>query len=248
MENLEQKHASGKAHSEKVLRHHNSLFATVQELRKLALSQHHHLKNLYQKIASQSLEIAGMKTDIESSRLSKEKVREIIDEVLGLDSLNQSIQATQEEIAELRKHHSELLRSHLELAQKHHEFAAVQAQALPQQQPRLEMKELTEKLGRLVERRSLAHEKILKKIAKNTKAYVHTIALSLIKKYGQRTASQLKEMIVDEQGLCSKSSFYRLLEEIEQDPDIAVIREGREKKYLAKLPVAQKVREKPRKK
>ena len=42
-------------------------------------------------------------------------------------------------------------------------------------------------------------------------------------------------MIVEEQGLCSKSSFYRLLEEIEQEPDIGVIKEGKEKHYIAKI-------------
>ena len=41
-------------------------------------------------------------------------------------------------------------------------------------------------------------------------------------------------MIVAEQGLCSKSSFYRILEEIENLEEVDVINKGREKYYLYK--------------
>ena len=44
----------------------------------------------------------------------------------------------------------------------------------------------------------------------------------------------LKEIVVDEQNLCSKSSFYRLLEEIEQLDDVGVIKHGKEKHYVSK--------------
>ena len=48
------------------------------------------------------------------------------------------------------------------------------------------------------------------------------------------SALQLKEMVVEEQGLCSKSSFYRILEEIESLDEIVTIKKGKEKHYMAK--------------
>jgi hypothetical protein len=76
-----------------------------------------------------------------------------------------------------------------------------------------------------------ARENLIRKIAKSSKNHVKTIIRSLIIKYGQIAALQLREIIVEEQGLCSKSSFYRILEEIEEDEDISVVRDKKEKKY-----------------
>lgn len=76
-----------------------------------------------------------------------------------------------------------------------------------------------------------ARENLIRKIAKSSKNHVKTIIRSLIIKYGQISALQLREIIVEEQGLCSKSSFYRILEELEGDEDISVVREKKEKKY-----------------
>ena len=78
-------------------------------------------------------------------------------------------------------------------------------------------------------------EKLIKRITRNTKEYVKSIILSFIKKYEKISALQLREMIVEEQGLCSKSSFYRLLGEIEKDGEVEFFQEGKEKKYLYKL-------------
>ena len=44
-------------------------------------------------------------------------------------------------------------------------------------------------------------------------------------------------MFVEEKGLCSKSSFYRILEEIEQTTSVGVIRAGREKHYVLKVDI-----------
>ena len=77
-------------------------------------------------------------------------------------------------------------------------------------------------------------EKLVKKISKSSKDYVKNIILNLIRKYENISALQLRDIIVDEQVLCSKSSFYRLLEEIEQDEEIGVIHDKKEKKYVYK--------------
>lgn len=78
-------------------------------------------------------------------------------------------------------------------------------------------------------------EKMLKKITRNSKDYIKGMVLSLIRKYGRISAMALREMIVDEQGLCSKSSFYRILEEIEKEENVAVVSSGREKVFVSEL-------------
>jgi hypothetical protein len=85
--------------------------------------------------------------------------------------------------------------------------------------------------------KEVVKERIIKKIAKNSKNYVKNVILSMIKKYGNISAPQLKEIIVGEQGLCSKSSFYRLLEELESDEEINTLKQGREKMFFYKTAI-----------
>lgn len=87
------------------------------------------------------------------------------------------------------------------------------------------------------EPKQIVKERIIKKIAKNSKDYVKNLIFSLIKKYGKISAPQLKEMIVHEQGLCSKSSFYRLLEELESDEEINIVKQGKEKIFFSKTAI-----------
>ena len=82
------------------------------------------------------------------------------------------------------------------------------------------------------ERKVHVRENIVQRIAKNSKDYVKSMILSLISKYGSISGPQLKEMIVQEQGLCSKSSFYRLLLELEESSQLSVIQRGKEKVYM----------------
>ena len=77
---------------------------------------------------------------------------------------------------------------------------------------------------------SLQH-RLLKRIAKHPKHVVKSAILTLIQKYGQMQGTELREMVVEEQTLCSKSSFYRLLEELEKDGAIEVLGDGKEKTY-----------------
>ena len=75
---------------------------------------------------------------------------------------------------------------------------------------------------------------IIKRIKRQSKDYLLHSVTSLIQKFGKVTALQLRDMVVDEQGLCSKSSFYRILEEVEDSDDIAVIKKGKNKLYMLK--------------
>ena len=84
------------------------------------------------------------------------------------------------------------------------------------------------------QRKATIREKVVQRVSKNSKEYVKSLILSYIRKYGQISGLQLKEMIVQDQGLCSKSSFYRLLDEIETMEDIGTAKKGNQKYYLYK--------------
>ena len=77
------------------------------------------------------------------------------------------------------------------------------------QKPPQEYEELKSRLEKLEQKKAIIKEKIIKRITKNSKEYVKSIIISYIKKYGKISALQLKEMVVEEQGLCSKSSLRR---------------------------------------
>lgn len=83
-----------------------------------------------------------------------------------------------------------------------------------------------------IKEKQTVYEKIASKIQKKSKKYVKTAIQNLIKKYDEITGTQLKEIVVDEQQLCSRSSFYRLLDELEKDKEIRSERFGRDKKYM----------------
>jgi len=87
------------------------------------------------------------------------------------------------------------------------------------------------------DRRTSLKERLVKKISKNSKDYIKSVILSLIRKYERISAPQLKEILVEEQGLCSKSSFYRLLVELEQENNISSIQTGKEKMYISKTQI-----------
>ena len=76
-------------------------------------------------------------------------------------------------------------------------------------------------------------EKILRRITRNSKNFIKNSILSLLAKYGKISALQMREIIVEEQGLCSKSSFYRLLEELEVSNGLHSVSDGKEKVYFA---------------
>ncbi len=80
---------------------------------------------------------------------------------------------------------------------------------------------------------SQLQRKMIKKITRNSKNYIKSTIVSLVSKYDKISALELREMIVEEQNLCSKSSFYRILEELEQEQSLTVVAEGKEKTYFS---------------
>ena len=72
-------------------------------------------------------------------------------------------------------------------------------------------------------------QKLVKNITRNSKSYLKSVILNMIAKYQKISALQLKELVVDEQKLSSKSSFYRILQELEKEGKCEVLKEGKEK-------------------
>jgi len=80
--------------------------------------------------------------------------------------------------------------------------------------------------------KSALKEKLMRRIVQNSKDYIKKTIQSLVHKYGRISALQLREIIVEEQGLCSKSSFYRILDEMEREQAIAEVSEGKVKVFV----------------
>lgn len=82
---------------------------------------------------------------------------------------------------------------------------------------------------------SSLQEKVIKKVQQHSKDYIKTAIRQLIAKYAKMSGIQLREILVEEQALCSRSSFYRLLGELEDDGLVNVLASGKEKVYTISL-------------
>ena len=93
---------------------------------------------------------------------------------------------------------------------------------------------IQEKINDLVIKKT-PKEKLVQKVKKNQHDYIKAVILSYIEKYGKISSFQLREIVVEEQNLTSRSTFYRILEEVEEMEGINILREGKEKLYFSKL-------------
>ena len=170
------------------------------------------LNHLYQKSIQQEQQLNELKTELSLVPKTKQQLKQIIDEFYSYEAISKRIDDFENRLNSLYK--SQIPISKIE-------------------EPRL--LEIQKRLENLEQKKAGLKEKLIKKITKSSKDYLKTIIISYIKKYEKISALQLKEMLVDEQGLCSKSSFYRILEEIEKQEYIGVIKKGKEKEYMSKI-------------
>jgi len=177
-----------------------------------------YLYSLNQQLSNQNEQqlqmIQKLHQELNALPKTREDIKKIIDSYYAYDKVNERINVINERVEKLINTQTPILDN---IDGIHHRIEEMQ------KKPTAEPKE------------SL-REKILKRITKNSKSYVKNLILSFIRKYNKMSALQLREMVVEEQGLCSKSSFYRILEEIEQqEADISVISDGKQKHYAFKL-------------
>ena len=187
------------------------------------------LDYLYRKSQEQEQIVKHLNDELSTIPRRPEDIKRIVDSYYSYENILAKISILNSRVDELIARHQA---QDLTTAQQ-----AVQQQ-LPRQsfmQIEPHIVEIKKRLEKLEHKKISLKEKLMKRLTKNSKDYVKSIILSYIKKYESISATQLKEMVVDEQALCSKSSFYRLLEEIEALGDIGVIKKGKERQYFYKL-------------
>lgn len=153
-----------------------------------------------------------------------------------LSYFHQKHQQHDERLAKIEQQMTYIPKSHQEIKQiidhyYSYDHILSKMQELSSRMDSIELQKPDKKIG--------IRDRLVRKIAKNSKDYIKSVIYSLIKKYSQISAPQLKEIVVEEQGLCSKSSFYRLLGEMEQESEVESIQKGKEKTYLFKSTVVQ---------
>lgn len=170
------------------------------------------LNFLNQQNQQQQQKIKQLELDLSYIPKRPEDIRKIIDSYYSFDNIMEKIKLLNEKI------------DNLPLKSSSQTITA----------PR-EIYNIEKRLSNLEEqRKATIREKVVQRVSKNSKEYVKSLILSYIRKYSQISGLQLKEMIVQDQGLCSKSSFYRLLDEIETMEDIGTAKKGNQKYYLYK--------------
>lgn len=173
------------------------------------------LNFLYQKNLHQEQKIKQLELELSYIPKKPEDIKRIIDSYYSFDNITERIK---------------ILNNKIELISVR-ESAYIQ-QPFPESQ---NLKQIEHRLDQLEEqKKATIREKVIQRVTRNSKEYVKSLILSYIRKYNQIGALQLKDMIVNDQALCSKSSFYRLLDEIESIGEVSVIKKGKQKYYLFK--------------
>lgn len=177
----------------------------------LVEEQQHDLDDYEQEIIRQRQLIERLQNEVRSVPKDPETIKKIIDAYYDFDDILDRVRKIEEKLT-----HLEHIKAASAPVVQH---SRQEAAALPYVVP--------------PSRAPALRDKIVQRITRNSKEYLKSIILSMINKYGKISALQLREMIVEEQGLASKSSFYRLLEELEDEAEITVVSDGKEKVLMS---------------
>jgi len=173
------------------------------------------LNYLHQKDLEQAHTIKQLQLELSYMPKSHEDIKKIIDSHYSFDHIMDRIKLINDKVDHL--------------ASKKQDASHVYTQTHP------EIHEIKQRIDQLEEqKKATVREKVVSRVTRNSKEYVKNLILSYIRKYTQISGLQLKDMIVYDQGLCSKSSFYRLLEEVEAMDEIGTVKKGKQKYYLYK--------------
>lgn len=185
------------------------------------------IQYLYKKNQEQEAMIRKLNEELSRAPKTPQEIKRIIDSFYSYEGLLSNIQRLNSRVDELLQkqqafQHSPLSHQQEVRTQKEEKADTSLIGAIDERLKRLEVKKLSLK------------ERLIKRLTKNSKDYVKSVILTYIKKYESIPALQLKEMVVDDQALCSKSSFYRILEEVEGIDEVGIIRKGKENHYFIK--------------
>ena len=177
------------------------------------------LNYFYKKNMEQEQMIKQLQAELSYMPKTREEIRRIVDEYYSFEGVMLKIRELNYKVDDLAK------------AQQQKQIHPIAP--MPKDIP-TDIYGFEKRLERLEQKKMALKEKIVKRIARNSKEYIKSVIISYIKKYEKISALQLKEIVVDEQNFCSKSSFYRILEEIDILDDVGVIKHGKEKHYVLK--------------
>lgn len=199
---------------ERKLSHMHSLLArSFSNVKKDTHNVFQWLNYFYNKSIEQQNQIKHLQLELSYIPKKPEDIKRIIDSYYSFETVIEKIRAINEKIDGLSS----------------------KSEPLKQLQAHPGILDIEKRLSYLEEqKKETIREKVIQRVTRNSKDYVKNLILSYIRKYSQISGQQLKDIIVHDQGLCSKSSFYRLLEEIEALEEITTARKGKQKYYLYK--------------
>ena len=185
--------------------------------------------------------LLSLQKQLDNAPKAPEEVRRIMENEYSFDALSRKVTNLNEQLEGLEQKQRQIPHELDVIREKLHKMASadVKRPAETETIARTEtskLDEISERLKNIEEqRRKNLRDTMARKLTRNSKEYIMNIIVSLIRKYGKIPALKLKEMIVDEQGLCSKSTFYRLLNEVQEESEVSVAHKGKEKQIVFKL-------------
>lgn len=200
----------------------STLSQWIQFLHDKALSQDKAIEELRNVLKNQNKVLDDVRLKLSHLPVLKDVVSSLKDEQL---KLVKELKGSVDRIGDF-DHEMSQLREDLDIKQqKKAQFIPFQQiQQIPVFQEQLQIEKPVSRLK----------QKALLKVSRESKEFLQQKILDIIHKYGKISALELREMLVDEQGLCSKSSFYRMLSELEAGESLDVVVKGKNKLYLAR--------------
>jgi len=177
------------------------------------------LNHFYKKSMEQEQLIKQFQLELSYVPKTREEIRRIVDDYYSFGSVMAKIKEIDYKVDELARTQQQ---------------KQMQPPPLMPKEVQTDISHIEKRLERLEQKKLSLKEKIVKRLTRNSKEYIKSVIMSYIRKYEKISALQLKEIVVDEQNFCSKSSFYRLLEELEGLDDVGIIKQGKEKHYISK--------------
>ncbi len=207
-------------------------FQKVVEISFERLKQDNHairqwLNFLWTQNLAQQKQVSELKEMLENMPVNKQQIARIIDEHYAFEPLLDRLRRAETKVEELSAIKGRV--NAIEEAQKPiFERLREISLELSKPKPAVIVREQPQE-----RERTFLQERIVKQLTRNSKETIKTLILSMIRKYQKISGLQLREMIVEEQHLCSKSSFYRLLDGLEKELGLQVVVDGKEKVYFS---------------
>ncbi len=185
----------------------------LAQQQQLVEMQQHDLDDYEQELTRHKQLIERLQSEMHSIPKDPETIKRIIDAYYDFDDILERVRKTEDTLTHLERTKAVPVRQ--EAALPFVEGPADRRSALPHVAPPSRLPAL--------------RDKIVQRITRNSKEYLKGIIMNMITRYSKISALQLREIVVEEQGLASKSSFYRFLEELEDEGAVTVISDGKEK-------------------